>query len=82
MDAAARAVLLATVIQAVIAQLGESARQHKTYRALYHTFVQPAPNQEQAAEAADLPFSTYRRHLRAGITWVTQQLWALEIDPN
>ena len=32
-----------------------------------------------AAEQLDLPFSTYRRHLTAGIQRLTQMLWQLEI---
>lgn len=78
----ARAAILVSLIQESIAQLGESARHLKAYRALYHTYLQPAPTQEQAAEAADLPFSTYRRHLRIGITWVTEQLWSLELGAD
>jgi hypothetical protein len=53
-------------------------RQGKLYRALYHTYFQPAATQEQAAELLDLPFSTYRRHLRQGIAELTRRLWALE----
>lgn len=59
--------------------LQSSPRQQKLYRALYHTYFQPAATQEQAAELLDLPFSTYRRHLRAGITYVTEHLWAREL---
>ena len=36
-------------------------RQVKFYRALEHTYFQPAPSQERAAEMLKLPFSTYRR---------------------
>jgi hypothetical protein len=59
--------------------LQNAPRQAKLYRALYHTYFQPAPTQERAAEALDLPFSTYRRHLKAGITQVTDMLWQREI---
>jgi hypothetical protein len=51
----------------------------KFYRAVYHTYLQPAVTQEQAAEVLDLPFSTYRRHLRSGIEELTARLWAREI---
>ena len=57
----------------------ESPRLVKFYRALYHTYLQPAATQEQAAEVLDLPFSTYRRHLRSGIEELTGRLWLREI---
>jgi hypothetical protein len=59
--------------------LQQSARESKFYRPLYHTYFQPAPTQEQAAELLDLPFSSYRRHLKSGITRLTEILWAREI---
>jgi long-chain acyl-CoA synthetase len=31
------------------------------------------------AELLDLPFSTYRRHLKAGLTRVAELLWQKEI---
>ncbi|NJL21123.1 MAG: hypothetical protein HC895_10360 [Leptolyngbyaceae cyanobacterium SM1_3_5] len=40
--------------------------------------MQPAATQEKAAELLDLPFSTFRRHLKAGITRVTEILWFQE----
>jgi hypothetical protein len=59
--------------------LRESPRDHKLYRALQHTYVQPAATQEQAAELLDLPFSTFRRHLKAGSLRVAELLWQREI---
>lgn len=59
--------------------LQTNPRQLKWYRALYHTYFQPAATQEQAAELLDLPFSTYRRHLRSAIQSVQDRLWRLEI---
>jgi len=46
---------------------------------LYHTCLHPAPTQEQAAELLDLPFSTYRRHLKTAIERVNDVLWQREI---
>lgn len=40
---------------------------------------QPAPTQEEAAELIDVPFSTYRRHLRAGLDYVVAVLWQQEL---
>jgi hypothetical protein len=55
-------------------------RDAKLYRAIYHTYLQPAPTQEIAAEILDLPFSTYRRHLKTGITRLTVILWQRELS--
>ncbi len=70
--------LRATLRDAVHA-LGTSSRQAKLQRALHHTYVQPAPTQDRAAELLDLPFSTYRRHLTAGVAAVTELLWQREV---
>ena len=59
--------------------LRASPREVKRYRAVHRTYLEPAPNQESAAELLGLPFSTYRRHLKAGITQVGEILWQREI---
>ncbi len=74
-----RAAILQALIAEAAAALQASPRDLKLYRALQHTYFQPAPTQEQAAELLDLPFSTYRRHLTAGIAQVTEALWAREV---
>ena len=73
-------------VAALRALLGETAdalrgaaRDAKLYRALHHTYLQPAPTQERAAELLDLPFSTYRRHLKDGIARVVDLLWQREV---
>jgi hypothetical protein len=72
------AALRALIIQAADA-LQATPRHAKLYRALYHTYIQPAPTQEQAAELLDVPFSTFRRHLKDGIEHIVEQLWQKEI---
>jgi hypothetical protein len=71
------------VLQALIKEAAESlqlgTRQIKSYRALYHTYFQPASTQEQVAELLDLPFSTYRRHLQTGIARMSEILWQQEV---
>lgn len=73
----------AEVLRALLIQTVESLqvapRQTKLYRALYHTYLHPAPSQEQAAELLDLPYSTFRRHLKAGVEQVTRLLWEREL---
>jgi len=75
----ARTTTLVELLSGACARLRASERDAKLFRALDRTYLRPAPTQERAAELLDLPFSTYRRHLRAGIDSVTTQLWSLEI---
>lgn len=70
---------LCDLLTMTASQLAESTRGLKFYRALNHTFFQPAPTQEQAAEQLGLPFSTYRRHLRQGIQALVELLWKREL---
>ncbi|MFN8492315.1 MAG: ATP-binding protein [Caldilineaceae bacterium] len=70
--------MLKKVLQEAAAPLQASPRQASFFRVLHHTYFQPAATQEQAAELLDLPFSTYRRHLRSGIEFVTEYLWQRE----
>jgi muconolactone delta-isomerase len=74
-----RAAALQARIKAAADALQASPRDLKLYRALHHTYFQPAPTQERAAELLDLPFSTYRRHLMAGIAQLTEALWQREV---
>ncbi|MBW4508783.1 MAG: ATP-binding protein [Scytonematopsis contorta HA4267-MV1] len=73
-----------TTLQNFIKQAAESLqtspRDEKLYRALHRTYLNPALTQEQAAELLDLPFSTYRRHLKAGMVRVAEILWQREIN--
>lgn len=70
---------LVEVLKEAAGQLQASPREIKFYRALYHTYFHPAPTQEQAAELLDVPFSTFRRHLKAGVTRLTETLWQREL---
>jgi hypothetical protein len=70
---------LRTLVRRAAESLQSTPRQAKFYRPIYHTYFQPATTQEQASEILDLPFSTYRRHLKSGVTRVTEILWAREI---
>ncbi len=76
---AARVAALRKLLRETAESLQESPKLAKYYRAVYHTYFQPAVTQEQAAEVIDLPFSTYRRHLRSGIEEMTSRLWVREI---
>ena len=78
-DTGHRAAALQSLLREALARLQSSPRRTKFYSALYHTYFQPASTQEQAAELLDLPFSTFRRHLTAGIAEITHILWQWEI---
>ncbi|MCC9078557.1 ATP-binding protein [Litorilinea aerophila] len=70
---------LQSLLRAAVESLTTNPKDEKLYRALYHTYFQPAPTQEAAAELLDLPFSTYRYHLSKGIERVTDWLWQREL---
>ncbi|MBV9248593.1 MAG: hypothetical protein JO227_05025, partial [Acetobacteraceae bacterium] len=55
--------------------LFSNPRDQKLHRVLDLTYFNPAPKQEAAAERLGLPFSTYRRHLTAGVDRITDWLW-------
>ncbi|MBI5565221.1 MAG: ATP-binding protein [Chloroflexi bacterium] len=78
-DQKRRIASLQSLIIAAAETLQAAPRDAKLYRALYHTYFKPAPTQEQAAELLDVPFSTYRRHLKSGILRLTERLWQQEI---
>jgi len=61
------------------AVLERSVRDRHAYRALHHTYLQPAGTQQSAAELLDLPMSTYRRHLAKGVDRLTTLLWQREL---
>src|SRR5688572_26659941 len=71
------------ILKSKIKEAAEGLRVHprdeKLFHALDRTYFHPAPTQEAAAEQLDLPFSTYRRHLTAGIQRLTEMLWQQEI---
>jgi hypothetical protein len=77
---AERVTALQALIEEVAKSLQSTPRDDKLYRALNRTYLRPAPTQEQAAELLDLPFSTYRRHLKAGLARVADILWQREIS--
>jgi hypothetical protein len=70
-------------LRALLTEAAQTMQNHpkqiRWYRALHHTYFQPAATQERAAELLDLPFSTYRRYLRTAIQYVTDWLWTQEI---
>ena len=70
---------LVTLIHEGVDQLRLHPRDDKLVRAIDRTYLRPAANQEAAAEALSLPFSTYRRHLTDGVARLTELLWRQEL---
>jgi hypothetical protein len=71
---------LQNLVKQAAESLQSSPRDEKLYQAIYRTYLNPALTQEQASELLDLPFSTYRRHLKAGMTRVADILWQKEVS--
>jgi adenylate cyclase len=69
-------------LQQLLAETAETIfanqRDQKLHRVLDLTYFRPAPKQEAAAERLGFPFSTYRRHLTAGVERITEWLWHQE----
>ncbi|MBI3957229.1 MAG: ATP-binding protein [Chloroflexi bacterium] len=78
-DPGQRVATLQGAIHAAAELLRAAPRDVKFYRVLHHTYFQPATTQEMAAEVLDLPFSTYRRHLKSATERLTEYLWQQEI---
>jgi hypothetical protein len=78
--ASERVAALQALIQTACETLNATPREAKAYGAVYHTYLQPALTQEQAAELLDLPFSTFRRHLKNGIARISELLWQWELQ--
>jgi hypothetical protein len=71
---------LQAVLREAAAALTGNPKDRKLHRALWHTFFEPAPTQEQAAELINVPFSTYRYHLTQGLARLTAWLWRREFN--
>jgi len=76
----ARVAALRDLLKQAAEHLRETPKEHKFYRAVHHTYLQPTATQEQAAEMLDVPLSSYRRHLKAGMTRIAEILWHIEVS--
>lgn len=72
------ALLVATLGEGA-ATLTASPKTRKLHRVLWHTYFEPAPTQEAAAELLDLPFSTYRHQLGRAVEQLVAWLWQQEL---
>lgn len=69
-----------TLVEAVARRMEGDPKEGGYFRAVEATYLTPAPSQHRAAEQLGVPFSTYRRHLRRGVDFVVDTLWAMEVD--
>jgi hypothetical protein len=81
-DDRTRSYQLRRVIHEAADRLEASPRDRRAYRALHHTYLQPASTQAAAAELLDLPMTTYRRHLIEGIHRLTEILRQEDLDAS
>jgi len=70
---------LRELLTAAVQALADTPGGLKPHRAMHATYFLRTPTQEAAAERLGLPFSTYRRHLVAGIAQVCDWLWNREL---
>jgi hypothetical protein len=70
---------LRELLATAVAQLSHSGKDERMHAALKLTYLDPSRTQDEAAELLRLPLSTYRRHLRAGLSRVVDSLWRLEL---
>lgn len=71
---------LKALLEETARTLFASGRDERIYRILDLTYFNPAPKQEAAAERLGLSFSTYRRHLAAGVERLSEWLWQRELE--
>ncbi|MEV4099609.1 AAA family ATPase [Nonomuraea sp. NPDC049649] len=67
------------LLEQAVEQVRQDPRADRFHRALATTYFGRVPTQEAAAERLGLPFSTYRRHLSAGLERVAEILWHQEV---
>ena len=67
------------MLREAVTTLTSTPKDAKLHRALWHTYFEPAPTQEQAAELLGLPFNTYRYQLAKGIERIIEWLWQREL---
>lgn len=70
---------LQALLRAGTDALTATPKLQKLHKVLWHTFFEPAPTQEAAAEVLDLPFSTYRYQLGKAVEQITGWLWQREV---
>ncbi|MBK8233793.1 MAG: ATP-binding protein [Candidatus Eisenbacteria bacterium] len=76
---AERADALRALFKEIAQAMKGSPKDLKLLRPVHYTYLAPLDTQELAADRLGLPFSTYRRHLAAGMKRIADLLWQQEI---
>jgi hypothetical protein len=71
---------LRRLLETAVGTLRGHPRDDKLYRAVWHTYFEPAASQELAAERLGLPFSTFRYRLKGGVERVIDWLWQQDVQ--
>ncbi len=77
-DSTACLAALQAVLEDSYEELADNPQTEPLARALRHTYLKPAANQELAAEAAQMAYGSFRRHLSAAVREVQTRLWLAE----
>jgi hypothetical protein len=77
-----RVAALQAAVREAAGQLQAAPKGLRGYRAVHHTYLQPAETQQAAADLLRLPMSTFRRHLTEGVRELTALLWQQELGAD
>lgn len=77
-DPSLRVDALRTLLKQAHDRLAANPKTAAPARAMRHAYLAPAANQQLAADTAHMAYSTFRRHLYAGVRLLCEQLWARE----
>ncbi len=77
-----RVTALREIIKEIVQVMKASPKDLKLLRPVNYTYLAPLDTQELVADRLGLPFSTYRRHLVAGVLRMVELLWQRELGEN
>jgi len=72
--------VLRKVLEHAIAELGLRPQYRRWQQVGESAYLRPTESLERMAERLGIPFSTYRRYLKAATEWIAEYLWQLEVS--
>ncbi|MDW8061038.1 MAG: hypothetical protein RMK01_13315 [Thermomicrobium sp.] len=72
--------LLRHLLDQAIAALGLRPQYRRWQLVAESAYLRPTESQERMAERLGIPFSSYRRYLKAATEWIGEYLWQSEIS--
>ena len=72
--------VLRQVLEHAIAELGLRPQYRRWQQVAESAYLRPTESQERMAERLGIPFSTFRRYLKAATDWIAEYLWQLEVS--